>query len=81
MSEGVDSSQLERSRVMNNEELYFIVSYLTLEEKLKLSSVSKRFFECVDQQLRCEKSLLIRVECKCYTRVRLQIIGFIRVHK
>ncbi len=40
---------------------------MTLEEKLKLSSVSKQFSECADQQLRCQKSLLIRVECRCYT--------------
>jgi hypothetical protein len=52
---------------MSNEELYLIVSHLTLEEKLKLSSVSKQFSECVDQKLRCQKSLLIRVECKCNT--------------
>jgi hypothetical protein len=50
---------LKRTRVMTDDEIYEIMSYLTLKEKLKLSHVSEQFSFCVDQWLRREKKLKI----------------------
>jgi hypothetical protein len=51
---------IERSNI-DYDQLYLITSYLTLKEKLKLSYVSKKFSDCVNQSIRCEKQLEIKV--------------------
>jgi len=58
---------LKRSRVMNDDEIYEILSYLTLKEKLKLSHVSKQFFDWVNESIRFQKRIKIRVTYwKCF---------------
>jgi len=67
MIESNDNSVLKRSRVMNDDEIYEILSYLTLEEKLKLSHVSKQFFDWVNESIRFQKRIKIRVTYwKCF---------------
>ncbi len=61
MSESDENSVLKRTRVMTDDEIYEIMSYLTLKEKLKLSHVSKQFSDCVNQLIRCHKKLKIIV--------------------
>lgn len=52
---------------MNDDEIYEILSYLILKEKLKLSHVSKQFFDCVNQSIRFQKRIKIRVTYwKCF---------------
>jgi hypothetical protein len=60
MSESNNSVFME-SRIMNDDEIYLILWYLTFKEKLKLIFVSKQFFNCVNQSIRCQKILKIKV--------------------
>jgi hypothetical protein len=53
MSESDDNSVIMESRVMNDDEIYLILWYLTFKEKLELISVSKQFFDRVNQSIRC----------------------------
>jgi hypothetical protein len=61
MSKSDDNSVIMESRVMNDDEIYLILWYLTFKEKLKLISVSKQFFDRVNQSIRCQKILKIKV--------------------
>jgi hypothetical protein len=46
---------------MNDDDIYEILKYLSLEEKVRLSSVSKQFMKCVNHLLKCQKYLIISV--------------------
>jgi catabolite regulation protein CreA len=61
MSGSDDNSLLQRSRVMTDDNIYEILSYLTLKQKFRLSHVSKKFSDCVNQSISCQQKLEIEV--------------------
>jgi hypothetical protein len=77
MSETDNNSVLMESRVMTDDEIYLILSYLTLKEKFRLSHVSKQFSDCVNQSIRCQKILRIRVTFRSNRFVQTRIVDLI----
>jgi hypothetical protein len=50
-----------RSRIMNDDEVYGILAQMTFREKIKAMSISKQFSDCVNHMLSSQKNLIIKV--------------------